>query len=57
MAGRHTANIYLSADVGEALDQARNLTGPEDLLCITGSIYLVAEARGKLLTVGHKDLN
>lgn len=57
LAGRHTANIYLSADVGEALDQARNLTGPEDLLCITGSIYLVAEARGKLLTVGHKDLN
>jgi len=56
LAGRHTANIYLSEDVGEALGQAQSLAGPQDLLCITGSIYLVSEARGKLLIEGHRDL-
>lgn len=56
LASRHTANIYLSEDVGEALGQAQSLAGPQDLLCITGSIYLVAEARGKLLIEGHRDL-
>jgi dihydrofolate synthase/folylpolyglutamate synthase len=36
-------------DVGGALEKAGNLAGPEDLVCVTGSLYVVAEAREKLL--------
>jgi dihydrofolate synthase/folylpolyglutamate synthase len=32
-----------------ALTKAAELTGPADLICIAGSLYLVGEARGKLL--------
>jgi len=36
-------------DVAEALDTAVSHAGPDDLICITGSLYLVAEARAHLL--------
>ncbi|MDD2554674.1 MAG: bifunctional folylpolyglutamate synthase/dihydrofolate synthase [Desulfotomaculaceae bacterium] len=49
LAGRYAADISLVEDVGEALQKARARAGPEDLLCVTGSIYLVAEARHKIL--------
>ncbi len=34
-----------AADAGAALALARAEAGPEDLICVTGSLYLVAEAR------------
>lgn len=38
-----------SPDVKDALVQAADLAGPDDLICIGGSLYLVGEARGILL--------
>ncbi len=37
------------APVAEALDRAQALAGPEDLICVAGSLYLIGEARGLLL--------
>jgi dihydrofolate synthase / folylpolyglutamate synthase len=39
----HTALI--AADPAEALETARQLTAPEDLICVTGSLFLAAESR------------
>ncbi len=49
LAGRFAPELYLVEDVGGALEKAGNLAGPEDLVCVTGSLYVVAEAREKLL--------
>ncbi|MFX4261597.1 bifunctional folylpolyglutamate synthase/dihydrofolate synthase [Pelotomaculum propionicicum] len=49
LAGRYAADIYLEEDVGEALNKAGTLAGPKDLVCVTGSLYMVAEARERLL--------
>jgi dihydrofolate synthase/folylpolyglutamate synthase len=38
--------------VGDAIDTALGHASPEDLLCITGSLYLVAEARERVLGEG-----
>lgn len=38
-----------TADVHEAIDRAWALAGPEDLICIAGSLYLVGAARKELL--------
>ncbi|MBP7331056.1 MAG: Folylpolyglutamate synthase [Firmicutes bacterium ADurb.Bin373] len=54
LAGRYAAHIFQVEDVGEALEKATALAWPEDLLCVTGSIYLVAEARGRILAAGNK---
>jgi dihydrofolate synthase/folylpolyglutamate synthase len=35
--------------VGDALDTALAHATPDDLVCITGSLYVVAEARERLL--------
>lgn len=35
-------------DVGTALDEFLGEAGPDDLICVTGSLYLVAEAREHL---------
>ena len=37
------------ASVVAALDRAQALAGPEDLICVAGSLYLIGEARGLLL--------
>ena len=39
----HTALI--AADPAEALELARQSTAPEDLICVTGSLFLAAESR------------
>lgn len=49
LAGRFVPEVHLEEDVGEALKRAGNLAGPEGLVCVTGSLYVVAEAREKLL--------
>ena len=46
LSGR-TAQI--AADPAEALDLARRLTAPDGLICVTGSLFLAAEARAVVL--------
>ncbi len=41
--------VVRTADVSEALERAWALAGPEDLICIAGSLYLVGAARRELL--------
>ena len=44
-AGSRTgAEIEIVADVALALQRARELAGPDAVICVTGSIYLVGEA-------------
>ena len=38
-----------AADPAEALDLARRLTPPDGLICVTGSLFLAAEARAVVL--------
>jgi dihydrofolate synthase/folylpolyglutamate synthase len=40
--------LLLAPEMGAALDQARTLAGPKDLICITGSLFVVAAAREAL---------
>jgi dihydrofolate synthase/folylpolyglutamate synthase len=45
-----TGNIAQTApDPGTALDLARRITGPDSLICVTGSLFLAAEARAIVL--------
>lgn len=41
--------LFSSQNVQQAIDKALELAGPDDLICITGSLYVVAEARAILL--------
>jgi dihydrofolate synthase/folylpolyglutamate synthase len=41
----------VTQDPGEALALARQLTAPEDLICVTGSLFLAAETRAILMPV------
>jgi len=41
----------MTHDPAEALDLARRLTGPEGLVCVTGSLFLAAETRA--IVLGH----
>jgi dihydrofolate synthase/folylpolyglutamate synthase len=47
-AARTGAEVHCAPDVPAALAQARSLAGPEGLVVITGSIYIVGEAMGEL---------
>jgi dihydrofolate synthase/folylpolyglutamate synthase len=38
------ATVYSAPDVASAVARAVSLAGPRDLVCATGSLYLVAEA-------------
>jgi dihydrofolate synthase/folylpolyglutamate synthase len=42
------APVAFAADAPEALDRARDLAGPQDLICVTGSLFVVAAAREAL---------
>ncbi|HLN12173.1 MAG TPA: hypothetical protein VK587_03235, partial [bacterium] len=46
---RHTPNVVAIEDRAQALDEARRLMGPDDVLVVTGSFYMVGEARERLL--------
>lgn len=48
-ARRYAPEVYCHESVEDALNKAEALAGPDDLVCITGSLYMVAEAREKLL--------
>jgi dihydrofolate synthase / folylpolyglutamate synthase len=40
--------VTVHATIAEALDAARAAAGPDDLICVTGSLYTVADARRAL---------
>jgi dihydrofolate synthase/folylpolyglutamate synthase len=42
--GRTGTEIEVAAEIGAALQRARERAGPETVLVVTGSIYLVGEA-------------
>ncbi|TEB07331.1 Folylpolyglutamate synthase [Pelotomaculum schinkii] len=44
-AKRYTPEVYAIEDIRDALDKALSLAGPEELVCVTGSLYMVAEVR------------
>jgi dihydrofolate synthase/folylpolyglutamate synthase len=44
-------SAHIAADPAEALDLARSLTGPEGLICVTGSLFLAAESRAVVLNL------
>jgi dihydrofolate synthase/folylpolyglutamate synthase len=51
-AGRYTSEVYVVEGIGDALEKALSLAGSEEVLCITGSLYMVAEAREWILKGG-----
>jgi dihydrofolate synthase/folylpolyglutamate synthase len=38
-------NIYIAETVGDAIDNALTISSKDDLICVTGSLYLVGEAK------------
>lgn len=48
-ARRFVEQVFLIGDIPRAVRTAVDLAGPEDVVCITGSLYMVAEAREVLL--------
>jgi dihydrofolate synthase/folylpolyglutamate synthase len=42
-------SAHIASDPAEALDLARRLTPPSGLICVTGSLFLAAEARAIVL--------
>jgi dihydrofolate synthase/folylpolyglutamate synthase len=46
--GDGRAPLVIAGDTPEALDRARELAGPNDLVCVTGSLFVVAAAREAL---------
>lgn len=49
LGGRFAKQVFRRPKIEEAVETALDLAGPRDLVCITGSLYMVAEARGYLL--------
>lgn len=47
--GRNGTKSEVIEDLSKAIDRGLLLAGPEDLLCITGSLYTVGEARAYFL--------
>jgi dihydrofolate synthase / folylpolyglutamate synthase len=52
IACHHAANCESAANATEAIDRARSISKPEDAIFITGSLFLVGEARGILRSAG-----
>ncbi|MHB1127732.1 MAG: bifunctional folylpolyglutamate synthase/dihydrofolate synthase [Bacillota bacterium] len=48
------AEVYAIEDIRDALQAALRLANEQDLICVTGSIYMVAEARRLLLFGGNE---
>jgi len=47
--GKYVNEVHLVEDIIPAVEKGLSLVGPDDLLCITGSLYMVAEARAYFL--------
>ncbi|OPX82444.1 MAG: Folylpolyglutamate synthase [Pelotomaculum sp. PtaB.Bin013] len=48
-ARRFTPDVYLAEEIEGALNKALSIAGPDELICVTGSFYMVAEVRELLL--------
>ncbi|MGH2630894.1 MAG: bifunctional folylpolyglutamate synthase/dihydrofolate synthase [Actinomycetota bacterium] len=46
--GAEGGSVSVHGSIAEALDAARAAAGPDDLICVTGSLYTVADARHAL---------
>jgi dihydrofolate synthase/folylpolyglutamate synthase len=44
-ARRYRTKVHTAPDLLSALSLARELAGPDDVICATGSLFVVAEAR------------
>ena len=53
--GTRQAPLVLTGDAPEALERARELAEPGDLICVTGSLFVVAAAREALGILLEKD--
>ncbi len=45
MARPYIQKCYVISDPGSAIQEAKNLAGPDDLICITGSLYFAGEVK------------
>jgi dihydrofolate synthase/folylpolyglutamate synthase len=43
------ARVSTAGDVGQAIDQAKEQAGADDLILVTGSLYVVGDARAAIL--------
>jgi len=42
---KYVNEVYLIENIHQAVQKGIAMAGPEDLVCITGSLYMVSEAR------------
>lgn len=54
-ARKYTGQVYREPSIERAVDTAKSLYRPGDLICVTGSIYMVAYARQYILSSTAKD--
>jgi len=54
-AGLYAPEVHLEEDIGKAVEKGISLAGPEEIICVTGSLYMVAEAREYLLKLRNAD--
>jgi len=52
---RYGEQVEVIEEIPEALDRALNIAGPSDLICVTGSLYMVADAREWLKKLKKED--
>ena len=45
MARPYIQRYYVISDPASAIEEARHLAGPDDLICITGSLYFAGEVK------------
>lgn len=50
--GRNGNRVEVIEDLGEAIERGISMAGKEDLVCITGSLYTVGEAKAYFLSKG-----
>jgi dihydrofolate synthase/folylpolyglutamate synthase len=51
--GQNGKKAVIIEDLQEAIERSLSMTGEEDLLCITGSLYTVGEARSYFFPKGR----
>ncbi|NPV71902.1 MAG: bifunctional folylpolyglutamate synthase/dihydrofolate synthase [Firmicutes bacterium] len=50
-------SVHVEPRIAEAIEKGLSLVGHGDLLCVTGSLYLIGEARSKLAGIFQSDRN
>lgn len=50
VAKNYVANVFIEEKTEDAVEKGMGMTGQADLLCITGSIYMVADARAYIMS-------